>query len=56
MELILYPIIKPDNNPSVVVMHGTEKSTSGRIKSPSSAAAWHSADSWPCYYWSEDSH
>ena len=56
MELIPYPILKPDNNPSVVIMHGTEKSTSGKIKSPSRAAARHSADSWSYYYWSEDLH
>lgn len=49
MELIPYPIIKPDNNPSMVIMHGTKKSTSGKKKKKkclSSAAAQHSAD--PC--------
>ena len=30
MELIPYPIIKPDNNPSVVIIHAREKSTSGK--------------------------
>ena len=32
MELIPYPIIKPDNNPSVVIIHAREKSTSGKKK------------------------
>ena len=58
MELIPYPIIKPDNNPSVVIIHAREKSTSGKKKkkSLSNAAAHRSADSWSCYYWSEYFH
>lgn len=32
MALIPYPIIKPDSNPSVVIIHARDKSTSEKKK------------------------